>query len=165
MARLGTDVCVGITMLGFDGETIVASRDSILLEMDREVPCEVQRVFIDCERVPLAGTMEARVVSRTDSMERRIAEWRKSIPSPGWYRKLLAIYNRGQKAIQVIPVVGKPLEQVAPDAFQRLQVVCTFKVDPSYLLNYEINVANIKSEDHPPLISIAGEFRLGAPRG
>ena len=54
--------------------------------------------------------------------------------------KIGGVYNYAQEAIRFIPIVGKPLEKLVPDAYQTVWVLYRVEVDDDMTMAYDIQL-------------------------
>jgi hypothetical protein len=152
------DISLDAILFGFDKET-KAEKSQIILEKSRLLPIEDSRIFIDEQEIPCDGLFQIILTAKSKGVTRIIIDEKKSIPNKKWYSSIGGLYNRCQEAIREIPVVGKPLEKIAPDWYQKVKVVCSLSITDKKELSYNIILA--RSADNIELLGFNGNFNLG----
>lgn len=132
MDTVGWDIYLDVSLLKFDKSEVI-QKSEIVLEQGKQLPAKSHSIFIEKAQAPYGGYIRISLMAkRSAGSTRKILDECKKIPIRKWYSHIGKIFNTGQKAIQHIPVVGKPLEQLVPDAFQNVK------------LSYEISVTEEK---------------------
>ena len=154
MGTLGCDIYLTVKFLSFDGSE-VTKRGQILIEKAKQLPVKIHSMFIEGASVPCGGYIEISLTAKRFTSRQILDEYKK-IPSGKWHSFLGSVFNNGQKAIQHIPVVGKPLEKILPDAWQSVKLSCELSVTEDKKLSYWMGL--IRRRDDITLLVFKGEF-------
>jgi len=158
MDTIGWDIYLDVSFLKFDGSD-VQNKSLIILEQGKTLPLKLYDIFVDEVRVPYKGRIKiALTVKRSASITRKILSVDTEVPPIKWYSYIGHGYNICQKALQHIPVIGKPLEKVAPDAFQKVKLVYEISLTETRLMKYWIGL--LRCADKQNLRTFKGEFLL-----
>jgi len=158
METIGWDIYLGIALLSFD-RSDVAQKNQIVLEQGKQLPAKSDSIFIEKAKAPYGGFIRISLMAkRSAATTRKILDACKKIPVAKWYSHFGSIFNSAQKAIQHIPVVGKALEKVVPDAFQNLKLSYEISVTEERKLIYWMGL--IRTNDNITLSVFQGEFLL-----
>lgn len=140
--------------MSFD-KSEVANRGQILIEQAKQLPVKTHSFFIEKAKAPCGGYIQISLMAKRSTSRKILDEYRK-IPPGKWYSYLGTIFNNSQKAIQHIPIVGKPLEKIVPDVFQTVKLSCELSVTENKKLSYWMGL--IRQSDNIPLLVFQGEF-------
>ena len=154
MVTLGWDIYLDVKLLSFD-KSEVTKRGQILIEQAKRLPVKSHSMFIEGANVPCGGYIQISLMAKRSTSRKILDEYRK-IPAGKWYSYLGTIFNNGQKAIQHIPWLGKPLEKIVPDASQRVKLSCELSVTEDKKLSYWMGL--IRPSDNITLLVFQGEF-------
>jgi len=155
---IGWDIYLEVRFFKFDGSEVM-NKSKIILEQGKTLPLKLYDIFVDEIGLPYKGRLKiALTVKRTASIKREILSVDTEIPPLKWYSYIGHCYNVGQKALQHIPVIGKPLEKIAPDAFQKVKLVYEISLTNERTINYWI--ALLRCKDKLCLKTFKGEFLL-----
>lgn len=158
MDTLGWDIYLGITLLSFDKKEI-RNKDQIVLEQARKLPIKIDSLFLKETKVPCGGFVHISLIARRSAATtRKFLDEHKRIPAQNWFSFLGTIYNNGQRAIQHIPIVGRPLESMAPDAYQNVRISQCISVTDEKKLTYSVRLLGHSSENE--LLDFQGSFLL-----
>ncbi len=158
MDTIGLDIYLEVALLSFDRSDVV-QKSQIVLEQGKQLPAKSDSIFIEKEKAPYGGLIRISLIAkRSAATTRKILDECKKIPVAKWYSSFGSIFNRAQKAIQHIPVVGKPLEKVVPDAYQNVKLSYEMSVTEEKKLIYWTGL--IRTSDNITLLVFQGEFLL-----
>ncbi|MGA2092212.1 MAG: hypothetical protein ABSH16_02235 [Sedimentisphaerales bacterium] len=140
MVVLGHDIYLDVKLLSFD-QSVVMQKSSIILEQEKQLPIETDSFFIEKEKAPCGGSIEISLkTGRSTINTRTLRSELKKIPVEKWYSYIGEFYNNGQEAIRHIPVVGKVLEKIAPDAYQKIKIHYHVSVTEEKQVSYWIHI-------------------------
>jgi len=158
MDTVGWDIYLDISLLSFDKSEVI-QKSQIVLEQGKHLPAKSDSIFIERAQAPYGGHIRISLMAkRSAGAMRKILDECKKIPVAKWYSYFGSIFNSGQKAIQNIPIVGKPLEKVVPDAFQNVKLSYEISVTEEKKLIYWMGL--IRTSDNITLSVFQGEFLL-----
>lgn len=158
MDTIGWDIYLDVSLLGFDKSEVI-QKSQIVLEQGKQLPAKTDSIFIEKAKAPYGGVIRISLVAkRSAAGMRKILDECKKIHVAKWYSYFGSIFNSCQKAIQHIPIVGKPLENVVPDAFQNVKLSYEISVTEENKLIYWMGL--IRTSDNITLSVFRGEFLL-----
>ena len=158
MDTIGWDIYLDVALLSFDKSDVV-KKSQIVLEQGKQLPAKSDSIFIEKAKVPYGGLIRISLTAkRSAAATRKILDECKKIPVAKWYSYFGSIFNSVQKAIQHIPVVGKPLEKVVPDTFQNVKLSYEIFVTEEKKLIYWMGL--IRTSDNITLLVFRREFLL-----
>ena len=158
MDTVGWDIILDVSLLGFDKSDVI-QKNQIVLEQGKELPASVNSIFIKKAKAPYRGRIRISLTAkRSAATGRKILDECKIIPVARWYSHIGNIFNGGQKAIRHIPWLGKPLEEVVPDAFQNVKLNYAISVTNEKKLIYRMGL--VRTRDSHGLLVFRGEFLL-----
>lgn len=158
MGTIGWDIYLDVALLSFDRSDVV-QKSQIVLEQGKLLPAKSDSIFIEKAKVPCGGLVRISLLAkRSAAVTRKILEECKEIPIVKWYSHFGHIFNSAQKALQYIPIVGKPLEKAVPDAFQNVKLSYEISTTEEKKLIYWMGL--IRTSDNITLSVFQGEFLL-----
>ena len=140
------------------GADVKGSKKASIIEKGTPVPCERSGILLKSIHVPVNG--EVRVGLYAVGIRRRtIVEIVEGIRWTRWVHYPLGIYNEIQEALGQIPLAGKVIERIAPDAWQTYHLTYLFRMSPDKRLEYKVSL--VDTWDPPEEQALcAGEFSL-----
>jgi len=158
MDTIGWDIYLDVALLSFDRSDVV-QKSQIVLEQGKQLPAKSDSIFIEKAKAPYGGLIRISLMAkRSAAATRKILDECKKIPVAKWYSYFGSIFNSGQKAVQYIPIVGKALEKVVPDAFQNVKLSYEISTTEEKKLIYWMGL--IGTSDNITLSVFRGEFLL-----
>lgn len=158
MDTVGLDIYLDVSLLSFDKSEVI-QKSQIVLEQGKQLPTKSDSIFIERAHAPYGGHIRISLMAkRSAGATRKILDECKKIPLVRWFSHVGTFFNNGQKAIQHIPVVGRPLEQLVPDAYQNVKLSYEISVTEEKKLIYRMEL--IRTSDNSPLSVFGGEFLL-----
>lgn len=154
---LGVDLVLELTLKGFDGEQ-VQHKHMIIAERGLSVPLTREGVVIEGRKVPVNGAVEYKLAI-SDVRERVVDEIQCDIKKSLFLvHHLKGLFNGTQELLVYIPVIGKALAKIIPDAKQKVDVAYSLYVSDDRRLFYKVTIGRLKK----PAKSIIsqGEFQL-----
>ena len=151
------DIYLDAILFGIDKNPIV-KKSQIILEKSRQLPVEASGIFVDQQKVPCDGSFQVTLEAKNKGITRIIIEEKKTIPDKKWYSTLGTWYNRSQEALREIPVVGKTIEKLTPDAYQKVKVIYALSVTEAKELSYTIKLT--RYADDIELLGFSGKLYL-----
>jgi hypothetical protein len=157
MNNLGYDIYLEVKLLSFDRSEVV-QKSSIVLEQARQLPIQIESFLIEKEKVPCGGFIQLSLkAGRSATSGRTILSEIRKIPLKKWYSYIGGFYNNSQKALQHLPAIGKPLEKIAPDAYQKVKLHYHISVTEEKQVSYWIH---LNRSDNTTLLVFQGEVLL-----
>jgi len=130
-----------------------------VIEQGKDLPAQTDSVFIEQTKVPYAGFIQISLTAkRSGATTREFWAESREIPAVRWYSHFGRAYNKGQAALRHIPWVGKPLEEIAADAYQNVKLQYKMSVTTEKRLICEMRL--IRTRDNKPLLTFRPEFLL-----
>ena len=133
---VGCDIVLEAQFLGLKGEE-VAGAQRVVVEKDATIPCTRKGTLLKEVKVATNGKIHF-LLYASGSPKRTVTEVREGLE---WTRPAdyaAALYNNVQAAFRHIPLVGKTIEEVAPDAWHERDLKYRMRVDAKHVLTYEI---------------------------
>ncbi len=153
MDTIGWDLYLDVKLLGFDN-SFVLQKSKLIIEHSTILPFSRISLFLQKDKIPCGGFIKIQLTAKhgqtTSKVKNLLLEHRK-IPHKKTLSRIGLLYNKCQKFIQKIPVVGKALEEIAPDAFQRINLNCYIEMASDRNCCYKINLmqsSDSKKEFH-----------------
>lgn len=141
------DIFLHVKFESFDKSEICQKKE-LVLGHAQDLPAKANARFVNRQAVPHGGFIEVIFsVKRGQAAAITLLSEHVCIPVKGWARNIGWAYNGCQKAIQHIPIIGKPLEKIAPDAYQNLRVNYEVEVANDGMCKYVINLKRDSGED------------------
>jgi len=136
---LSVDITLSLTLEGFDGEEVECKR-AILAEKGTPLPLLKKDDFVKGVKVPVNG--KAYLILGVDNGGHRVIVEHKFRLKKSLFlvHGIKSIYNATQEALKDIPVVGKTIEKIAPDAKQKVDCVYEIEISPDCLMQYSVLV-------------------------
>ncbi len=158
MNTLECDIYLDVELLSFDKKSEIMRKGRIILEKRRQLPVKTDSMFIEEVKVPCGGYIQISLLAQ-HTTSRKILDECKRIPAGKWYSHIGTIYNNGQKAIQRIAGIGKTLEGMMPDAYQKVKLSYDLSITEDKKLTYWMGL--IRRSDNITLLIFRGELFLG----
>jgi len=152
------DIYLGVSLLSFDKSEVI-QKSRIVLEQGKQLPAKSDSIFIERAQAPYGGYIRISLMAkRSAGATRKILDVCEKISLVRWYSHVGSIFNSGQNALRYIPVIGRPLEQLVPDAFQNVKLSYEISVTGKKKLIYRMEL--IRTSDNITLLVFQGEFLL-----
>ena len=154
---LPVDITLSLSLKGFDGK-VVRSVKAILVEKGTPLPLIKEKGnFVKDVKVPVNGRAFIRL-SADNGGHRVIVEDDFVIKrSLFLIHRVKNIYNATQETLEYIPVVGKIIAKIAPDAEQIVDCVYEIEISSDGIMRYSVLVGR----ERKPKKSFLFEGELG----
>jgi len=158
MSNLGWDIYLDVTLLSYDNKSERMHKSQVIIEQARQLPIKADSMFIEKEEASYGGYIQILLTAqRSATTAKKILNVYRRIPDKKWYSRLWTFYNNGQEAIQHIPIIGKPLEKLIPDAKQQVRLHYNISITKEKYLSYFIH---LNHSDNTNLLVLRGELLL-----
>jgi len=156
---LPVDIILSLSLEGFDGKELERKR-AILAEKGTLLPVLKKGDFVKGVKVPVNG--KAYLILGVDNGGHRVIVEHKFRLKKSLFlvHDIKSIYNATQEALKHIPVVGKTIEKIAPDAKQKVDCVYEIEISPDCLMQYSVLVGRERKRKKSLLFE--GEFRVSS---
>jgi len=134
------DVVLKARLLGFTGEEVTA-RETTVIEKGTLIPCARDGYLYENVWVPINGRAYVQLFI-AEKRNRVVFENSYNLPWRGFWHGLGGLYNGLQIALRHIPVVGRTVEQMAPDAQHAVSLRYLLAVSEDGILTWCIRVGH-----------------------
>jgi len=156
---LKVDITLSLSLEGFDGKEVESKR-AILAEKGTPLPLLKKGDFVKGIKNPVNGKASLRL-GVDNGGHRVVIEHKFKIKrSLFLVHRVKSIYNATQEVLEHIPIVGKILAKVAPDAKQKIDCVYEIEISPDHLMWYRVLLGRAKKPKKSHLFE--GRFRVSS---
>jgi len=153
---VGADLVLKATLKGFGGQEVFAKTITIFTA-PTELPAKAEGKLFDDTSVPINGRIALELTLKRGS-PLSLFQIEDELPVRRLDRHIGSVYNWFQGAIHHIPIVGKPLDDLLPDANQFNRVEYSVNISMDRELTYRLDVFD--SAEPKPVLSYEGSHKL-----